>query len=64
MFKSSVILFCFNLNLQLFDLLMVEPETPHFYDSGTFEQAFSSQNQLLYLWRHHATSKDQGNQTH
>ena len=32
MFKSSVIIFCFNSNLQRFDLLMGETETPHVYD--------------------------------
>ena len=33
-FKSSVILFCFNLNLEIFDSLMGKPQTPHFYDFG------------------------------
>ena len=40
MFKSSVILFCilfcFNFDLQLFDLPMGEPKTPHFHDFGIF----------------------------
>ena len=32
MAKSSVVLFCFNLNSQLFDLLMGDTENPDFHD--------------------------------
>ena len=45
--KSSVILFCFNLNLYLFDLLMGEPKNPHFYNFGIFERVPGPQNQLF-----------------
>ena len=48
MFKSSVLLCCFNLNSKLFDLLMGEPKTFHFYDFGTFERAITKK-QLFYL---------------
>ena len=47
MFKSSVIVFCFNLNLWLFELLTGEPQTAQFYDFGTFERALSSKNQVF-----------------
>ena len=46
MFKSSVISFRFNLNLQLFDLLMGEPQDLHFYDFGVFGRVPEAQNQL------------------
>ena len=39
--RSIILLQC-----ELFDLLMGEPQTPHFYDFGTFERVLSSQNQL------------------
>ena len=45
--KSSVELFCFDLALQFFDLLIGEAETLHFYDLGTFGRVPGSPNQLF-----------------
>ena len=39
--KSSVILSRFNLNLELFDLLMEETKNPHFYDSGLDQHIYT-----------------------
>ena len=47
MLKSSVTLFCFNLNLLLSDLFMGEPQNPHFHDFGTLGRVPGSQNQLI-----------------
>ena len=48
MLKSSVVFFCFNLNL--YDLLMGGPRTLHFHDFGTFGRAPEPQHQYyLYL---------------
>ena len=37
---------CFHLHLYLFDLLLGGPQTPHFYDFGTFERVPSSQDNM------------------
>ena len=50
MLKSSVILFCFNLNFNFSICLWENPQTPHFYDFGTFERALSSQSQLFFIF--------------
>ena len=47
MLKSSVILFRSILVLQLLDLLMGEPQTPHFYDFRIFGRVPGSPNQLF-----------------
>ena len=57
MLEISVILFRFNLNLSLFDLLMGEPETPPFYDFGTFERVHGSPNKLFFIFGDTKTPK-------
>ena len=49
MFKTSVRLFCFTLNFQLFDLFMGEPKTPHFYDFGISGRVPGPQSQLRFF---------------
>ena len=47
MLKSSGELFCFNLNLWLFDLRMGETKNPNFFDFGIYGSVPEPQNQLF-----------------
>ena len=48
--KNSGELFRFNLNLELFDLLMGEAQNPNFYEFVTFERVHGSQKPIMFIF--------------
>ena len=50
-FTSSVELFCFDLSLYLYDLVLGEPTNIIFMISGVWDVSLAPKTNYVYLWR-------------